>query len=406
MRLKNTSQSWGTVSQSLHWLIALLIFLALVLGYVAHEMDNSPEKARLFILHKSIGITVLLLVVLRFAWKLFARQPSVATGIGLHNERLARLGHLGLYALMFALPMTGWIVNTAANVPFKWMNILPVPDLPGVQGSWRYLASVIHWYLSILLLLMVIGHGGMAVIHHIRHKSNVLVRMLPSIKPSLFGFGFCVVFAALIVAALQSIQPKALKPAALIAEPLLEQVSEQVAHSSVLVDDSGPKTEMQWVIQQDSTLAFVGAYDDVPFDGEFKQFSGAIYFDPEKPTLGYFDVTIDTGSVTTYTDDWDSSLPDEDWFFTVRYPQAIYKASRFKRAADGYVAQGVLSLKGMTKPVPLHFSWDGTGDQATLSGSATVKRTDFNIGIGEWAADDTIGFDVQINVNLTLKRQP
>ena len=416
MQLKNSPQSWGVLSQLFHWLLALLIFLTLALGYIAHEMGNSPEKAKLFVLHKSMGMTVLLLVIIRVLWRLYAGKTAVAVGISRSNDRLAQLGHLCLYGLMFALPMTGWVVNTAANVPFQWMNVFIVPDLPFIKESWRYAAALIHWYLSILFALMVIGHGGMAVLHHVKHKSNVLVRMLPVIKPLYFAFGFCITFSFLVFAALNNIKGDNIKGDNIKGDNIKEnrqvQPSTNISQTATtLLDEvsTAVRTHKQWLINPEkSTISFIGFYDGVPFNGDFRQFSGDIYFDPEKPEQGYFDVNIDTGSVTTYNDDWDTSLPDEDWFFVLRYPQAIYQSDSFTQVQNAYVAHGVLSLKGIVYPVPLRFTWEPMTEQkdmVLLLGSAIVKRTDFNIGMGEWATDNTIGFDVEVKVELRLQRK-
>ena len=402
MPLKNTAQSWGAISQSFHWLMALLIFLALALGYIAHEMDHSPEKAKLFVLHKSIGITVLVLAVLRVLWKLWAKAPGIAAGISRNNERLAQLGQFALYGLMFALPLTGWVINSAANIPFKWMNFLVVPNLPGIQESWRYLASVVHWYLSIALVLMVLGHGGMAILHHCKQGSNVLTRMLPPLRPWRFALGFCLILVLLSLLALKSIEPQPLKA---------ELAAGLSAQSTAALDpvDSATRSGQQWqILSGESSITFVATYDGAPFEGAFKQFAGTIAFDPEQPQQGYFDVHIDTGSVTTYTDDWDQALPDKEWFFVARYPQAHYQAGQFDRQANGYIATGALSLKGIVNTVPLQFTWKpvvGDDARATLVGSAALRRTDFNIGAGEWAADSTVGFGVKVNVDLILQKK-
>ncbi|MGH1486483.1 MAG: YceI family protein [Cellvibrionaceae bacterium] len=403
MKLNNSSQSWGFVSQSFHWLIALLIFVALVLGYLAHEMDTSPAKIKLFILHKSIGITILALVILRFAWKMMSRQPSAATHISDTNEKLANLGQLALYGFMFAIPFTGWVVNTAANIPFKWMNLFAVPNLPLIQPTWEYSASLAHWYLSLLLVAALVGHIGMAVLHHIKHGSNVLLRMLPSIKPFTFFLIFIVLFVAAVGTSLQSITSSATVAKTSAITPSDNQLkSNDLAQ---LLKKNSAHTDQQWLVMpEESKLAFVGAYDGVPFDGVFKRFKADMYFDVAAPEKGHFNVEIDTGSITTYSDDWDGSLPDEDWFFISTYPKATYQANVFSKIDNGYRAHGVLSLKGISKPVALDFVWseDNSGI-AQFTGAAIVNRTHFNIGAGEWAADDTIAFNVDINVNLKLK---
>jgi cytochrome b561 len=399
MQLKNTTHTWGGITKSFHWVIALLIFVAIALGLIAHEMPTSPAKVKLFILHKSIGVTVFVLVVLRFLWKLFGAQPQAAKGITEKNEKLAHLGHWALYGFMFALPLTGWILNTAANFPFKWMNLFAFPDFPGIGGGWKYPAFYAHQYLAYALMIVVGGHACMAILHHVKHNSDVLTRMLPSIKPPVFAIIFLAVFGGLVFASLQSVKSS---PVSSSEKEAVDTVSPSL--TTPVVDSSSHTDKLWLIVADDSKLSFVGTYDDVPFDGEFKQFRADMYFDPSAPEQGFFDVQIDTGSITTYSDDWDGSLPDEEWFFIASYPQATYQASQFVKTENGYRADGVLSLKGISKPVSLEFSWlESENGIVDFSGEATVKRTDFNIGVGEWAEDDTIGFDVKVKVNLKLK---
>lgn len=403
MQLRNSIHSWGLMSQSLHWLIALLIFLTLALGLIAHEIVDSPAKIKLFILHKSLGITVLGLVVLRLIWKLSNISPAAATAITPTNDKFAQLGHWALYGLMFALPITGWVLNSAANIPFKWMNLFAVPNLPGIEESWKYRAYLSHWYLALLLMATVGGHAVIAVVHHIKHGSNVLLRMLPVMKPLAFLLSFSVTFGVLLLLSLDSAksqrQSNSAANADLVAESRVMTDAEVLASTQAVT-----YANKRWSIQsEESKLDFVGGYDGVPFNGEFKHFTADMFFDPENAAAGFFDVIIDTTSVTTFTDDWDSSLPAENWFFTSSFPQASYKAVQFKQIEGAYLAEGVLTLKGVSKRVPLQFTWVNEGDGVTLEGTAIVNRRDFNIGTGAWLNDETIAFDIAVNVNLKLK---
>ena len=102
--LKNTIDKWGVLAKTFHWLIALLIIMAMVLGFMAEEWPMSPEKLSLFVWHKTIGISILILMILRLIWKLVNPKPRHLEGISKSNATLADIGHYFLYFLLLFLP--------------------------------------------------------------------------------------------------------------------------------------------------------------------------------------------------------------------------------------------------------------------------------------------------------------
>lgn len=177
--LRNTVTSWGAVAKSFHWVLALLILCQLVLGKVAEEAPLSPLKLDLFVWHKSIGVTILLLVILRLAWRLNNPSPSMPAGTPAWETKLARIGHGLLYLLMFAVPITGWWVSDTSRIPFKAFWLVPVPDLIPADRAMSDLASDVHGALTNLLLLVVLIHIAAALRHHFFLHNQVLNRMLP-----------------------------------------------------------------------------------------------------------------------------------------------------------------------------------------------------------------------------------
>ncbi len=401
INFKNTFNGWGLISQFFHWFIALLIALAIVLALVAHDMPTSPEKIRLFVLHKSIGMTVLVLVVLRLLWRWLSVQPAPATHISVLNHRLAHLGHYGLYGLMLALPLSGWVLNSAANFPFRWMDLWVVPDLPGIPDSWKHRANLIHYYLYLVLAITVFGHAFMAIVHHHKHRSNVLSRMIPCVHYVPWLLAFCVVLAAISYGFWQSAQSSSVTAKSVVNDA---QNTIVVAEENS-VPSASVHTQKQWqLVADNSVLGFAGNYDGAAFEGLFREFTATLYFDPDLPQQGFFDVRINTASITTGNADWDSSLPDEEWFFVQTYPQATFGTTRFSASEQAYIADGVLSIKGVKQPVSLVFQWQPRDDGlVNFIGKAVLDRRVFGIGSGMWAEDDTIGFEVVVNITLLLK---
>jgi cytochrome b561 len=177
--LRNTENSWGAPAKLFHWTMAVLIFVQLGLGWAAASWRLSPLKLNLFVWHKSLGILILMLVALRILWRLGNPAPGLPSDTPPWERRAARLSHGLLYALMVAMPVTGWIANSAANVPFSVFWLVPLPAIVGPSKAVEDLATLTHFTLFVLLALVLVAHIGAALRHHYVKRNNVLARMLP-----------------------------------------------------------------------------------------------------------------------------------------------------------------------------------------------------------------------------------
>ena len=152
-----------------------------------------------------------------------------------------------------------------------------------------------------------------------------------------------------------------------------------------------------------SALTFTGTYQDEKFEGRFKRFDAKIDYDPADLAHAKFDVTIDIASVDTANTERDQALPGKDFFDTAQFPRAHFVTTRFRKADNGGVlADGTLSLRGVTKPVTLEVKFSPGGTGATLDVDITLKRLDFGIGGGDWADTSMIGNDVAVHGHLAL----
>ncbi|GAB3377928.1 cytochrome b [Lysobacter fragariae] len=179
MTLKNTDDRWGSVSQLLHWLIVLMILGMGTVGLVMTGMKNSPDKIQLYVLHKSFGITVLALVALRLAWRLYAGSPKPVAGTPHWQERIASLTHWALYALLFAIPISGWVLNSASGFPLRWFGLFNLPAIAGKSRELHELAVEVHELLFWTLIALAVVHAGAAFYHHLFQRDATLARMLP-----------------------------------------------------------------------------------------------------------------------------------------------------------------------------------------------------------------------------------
>lgn len=155
-----------------------------------------------------------------------------------------------------------------------------------------------------------------------------------------------------------------------------------------------------------STLEFSGSADGEAFTGKFAKFDAKIEFDANDLQHSSFTVSIDLTSADSGNSDRDETLQGEEFFDTATTSGATYAASRFSRKDDGsFSANGDLTLNGITKPVPLHFTWTADAKSATLVGEATIDRTEFDVGTGDWAEADTIAHEVKVKTTLKLGTQ-
>lgn len=180
MSLKNTPDRWGSVSKSLHWLIAVLILALGIVGVLMGELPKTPKYFWVYTAHKSIGITVLVLVALRLAWRLYAGAPRPVPGTPTWQERIAEATHWLLYALMFAIPLSGWLYDSASGLrPFKLFGLFEMPKLVAPSEASAQISHAIHEWGFWLLILVVLAHAGAALYHHLHQRDATLARMLP-----------------------------------------------------------------------------------------------------------------------------------------------------------------------------------------------------------------------------------
>lgn len=179
MSLKN-SDRWGATSQLLHWTIAVLILSIGAVGLVMGELPRSPKWFWVYTLHKSLGLTVLALVLVRIAWRLYAGAPPPVEGTPRWQARLASFTHGAIYVLILAMPLSGWLYDSASGLrPFRWFGLAEVPKLSPPHEALADAMHETHELLFWVLIALVIGHAGAALYHHFVRRDATLARMLP-----------------------------------------------------------------------------------------------------------------------------------------------------------------------------------------------------------------------------------
>lgn len=178
MSLRNDQQRWGAMAMFFHWIMVLGILGNGVWGLLMTGMKPSMSKINVYALHKSIGLTVLALLLLRLLWRLADRPPPDEPAPRWQHI-MAAISHALMYVLVAAIPLSGWWFNSLSGYPLQWFKLFNLPALAGKHEQLAKLALDAHEYLFWLLMGVLVVHVGAALKHHLADNDDVLRRMLP-----------------------------------------------------------------------------------------------------------------------------------------------------------------------------------------------------------------------------------
>lgn len=159
--------------------------------------------------------------------------------------------------------------------------------------------------------------------------------------------------------------------------------------------------ELRQADQSNGRLEFSAMQAGARFTGSFTRFRVALDFDPAHPASGRLDVTVEVASIDTLDPERDEILRGAEFFHVGEHPQAVFHAGRFERAGDGWRAPGDLTIRGVTRPVPVVFTL--APGSAVMKGSANLNRLAFGLGQGEWASTEWVGDEVDVRFELRLQ---
>lgn len=162
----------------------------------------------------------------------------------------------------------------------------------------------------------------------------------------------------------------------------------------------------QWLMQpKQSKLSFVGTQAGAEFEGVFKKFTADVKFDPKDLATSRFDVKIDVASVDTQDGERDDTMKSADLFDVKKFPSSRYVADKFTAAGPNkFTATGKLTIRDITRDVPIEFTFEDKNGSAWLKGTAKIKRVAFGVGQGDWKDTSTVADDVKIRFALLLKQ--
>ena len=166
----------------LHWLIGLAILGSLGVGLYMVGLSLSPTKLRLYSWHKWAGVTIFSLVLIRCIWRITHPAPPLPDAMQIWQRLVAEGTHYVLYALMIAIPLTGWLMSSAKGFQTVYFGVLPIPDLLEKNMELGEPLNLVHRYLNYLMIAIIGAHIGAALKHHFIDKDDILRRMLPTVK--------------------------------------------------------------------------------------------------------------------------------------------------------------------------------------------------------------------------------
>lgn len=177
--IKNNERSYGAIAKLFHWVMAIMVIGMLAFGLYMTSLSISLAKLKYYGWHKETGILVLLLVTVRLLWRISNTIPTLPNHLAEWQKLAAHGAHYALYFLMIAMPLTGWLMSSAAGLPVSFFGLFTLPDIIGPNETTRQFLATTHEYLAYLLIFMIIAHASAALQHHFYYKDDILRRMLP-----------------------------------------------------------------------------------------------------------------------------------------------------------------------------------------------------------------------------------
>ena len=177
MQWKNSEQGFGLSAIIIHWIMALLIISLLAAGLYMTSLGISEQKLKLYGFHKEFGIVVIILTLLRIIWRLSNIIPSLSS-LPYLEKLAARAMHLAFYGFMIIMPLTGWLMSSAAGLPVSFFGLFTLPNFITPDPKLFFLWQQIHKYAAFILIAAILGHTAAALKHHYVDRDDILKRML------------------------------------------------------------------------------------------------------------------------------------------------------------------------------------------------------------------------------------
>ncbi|AGH51237.1 YcfA-like protein [Sphingomonas sp. MM-1] len=437
---------YSRIAITLHWLIAAALAFQIGLGWRMGNLTAATGQFTAFQLHKSIGITILLLSLIRVAVRWWKPRPA-AEPDSPWAKRAAGLVHFGLYAFMIGGPITGWLLVSTSRiqVPTLLFSTIPWPHIPGLHGALRgpvhEFSEAAHSALAWIGIALFVLHVAGALRHQWLLRQPLIERMLPAGPERLSRGGGALAYIAalalvggafLLPGTIGSTRGNVPPPAPAAAEtPAGETAGDDAGEGNGAIQAApaeapdnaattagdnasvaaAPAEEAKaeaprWAVQPGGRLGFTASFTGTPIEGRFTRWDADIRFDADALDKSDIRVRIDMASADTEDSSRDETLRGDAFFDTGAHAAATFRATRVTSTGPArYRAQGSLTIKGVKRPMTVDFTLAIKGDRADVAGKGTITRGDFGIGTGEWEATDRIAGPVAVDFRFSAIRK-
>ena len=398
MPAANTSNSFGTVTRTFHWLMAFMIFAMIPLGIIATGNADAIKNGAtdpallartqtLFSIHKTLGVAIFVLALLRILWALTQPKPDPLHAYRRTETFLASLVHWLLYASLILVPLTGWIHHAATDgfAPIWWPFGQSLPFV-AKSASLAETAATLHMLFERVLVLSILVHVLGALKHHFIDRDATLMRMLAGTPAD--GADHTASFAAPLAAT-------AIFAAAIGTGAGLGLFAHDTQQTTALA--TAPS---EWTVTN-GTLAITTTQLNSPVAGQFAEWTAAISYDPAITSgpAGEVTTTIAIPSLSLGT--VSSQAMGFDYFDSATFPTATYTGTLIA-GPDGLTSDGTLTIKDLSIPVAFPFDLTLADNTAQMTASLSINRLDFGVGTNTDTA--TLGADVEITIELEAER--
>lgn len=382
MARENRTVRYSSVAVSLHWLIAIFILGLVVVAKVSHSLDtDDPLRFTLIQWHKSFGIAVLLLVLVRIIWRLTHKPPALPEHMGMLERLAASLGHLGLYGLMLAMPLTGWALVSASplNLATELFGLIPWPHIPWLENIadkdvWEYRFSTAHYWLANGLIALVVVHALAAFRHQFWLRDGLLSRMTIAGADQTSGLFFGALIGIAGVLGLIGLTDRQTGAAGVVTSQAAAENASAVALSEV---------------------GFSATQLGEQITGLFTEHEISLQLDDNQLSSAVLSASVNTSSVSSGDSQIDSTVVTREWFASAEYPVASFTSISISKIADAeFEVVGQLTIRDVTQEVTFPMQQSAS----VFSGEVVIDRRDFGVGVG--GQDEFVGPEVTINFSF------
>ena len=400
----STPSNYSAIARLLHWVIAILIGGQLIGGFVlGHELVEGETLYQFAQLHKSFGLLVLLLSVLRLVWRFVNPPPPLPQDMKRWEVIISKLTHILFYVLMIAVPLAGWAYVSASplQIPTKMFGFLPVPHLPlPVNDALAERLSGLHEFFAFATMGLLVLHVGAALKHSVTAGDKVMRRMAGRGIGPILAFALAALVAGGLIWVFAQPYDEHEELASTSPKDTVQTLADIPASTPATA--SAEDAAYAWDIVPESVLISVEvhakqakrhAYLDVA--------KGTIILDPDNPEAhGRIDVVVDTHSLRSDENMVKKLASESSWMDIGRFPEARFVSDQITRLEDGsYRAVGPLTLRDVSIELALPFTLEPTDQGVKANGEMTFDRADFGIGASD--TDDTV---VTLSIELEATR--